>query len=349
MMVSMLIFGSANTIIQSLQNQAEGDKNYFTHPYFQTAIMFTGEFSVFLAYGVKKWKLARDVAKNPDQANMLLSPGTQQASEKKLKMNPNPLLLAIPAAFDCTASTLMFIALTMVPPSVYQMMRGFINVVTPFMTIFFLKKKQYAHHWLGVISIVLGVAGVGVVALFEDSDSDSDSGGSIGLGIILILVAQFFAGGLFVVEEYLLGDYYLDPLKVVGLEGMFGLSYCLVMLPIMQAVRCDGDKLCQFGYVENSSYAFYQMADNGIIILLSFGIMLSIAAYNVSGITTTKVASAAQRATIDTSRTLTVWLVSLALGLEKDFYWQSIFGFIFLVFGTLVYNEVVVLPFCGLD
>jgi drug/metabolite transporter (DMT)-like permease len=56
-------------------------------------------------------------------------------------MNPSPLLLAIPAAFDFTASSLMFIALTMTPASVYQMMRGFVTVITALMSIIFLKKK----------------------------------------------------------------------------------------------------------------------------------------------------------------------------------------------------------------
>ena len=90
------------------------------------------------------------------------------------------------------------------------------------------------------------------------------------------------------------------------------------------------------------------MADNGAIIWLSFGMMLSIACFNVCGITTTKVASAAQRATIDTSRTLIIWIMSCLLGLEP-FNWQAIFGFILLVFGTLVYNEILILPFLGLD
>jgi hypothetical protein len=41
-----------------------------------------------------------------------------------------------------------------------------------------------------------------------------------------------FAGSLFVVEEKLLGDYYLHPLKVVGLEGMWGLTYYVILLPL---------------------------------------------------------------------------------------------------------------------
>ena len=90
------------------------------------------------------------------------------------------------------------------------------------------------------------------------------------------------------------------------------------------------------------------MQDNWVIIWLSLGMMVSIACFNVCGITTTKVASSAQRATIDTSRTLIIWIMSCLLGLEP-FNWQAIFGFILLVFGTLLYNEILILPFWGFN
>lgn len=63
---------------------------------------------------------------------------------------------------------------------------------------------------------------------------------------------------MFIVEEKLIGDYYIDPMKVVGLEGMWGLTYYIALLPVMQAIKCTG-ALCNFGYLENSSYAFAQM------------------------------------------------------------------------------------------
>jgi len=40
--------------------------------------------------------------------------------------------------------------------------------------------------------------------------------------------------------------------------------------------------------------------------------------------------------------------MSCILKLE-DFHWEAIFGFILLVAGTLIYNEIVVLPFWGFD
>lgn len=233
-------------------------------------------------------------------------------------MNPSPLLLAIPAAFDFTASSLMFIALTMTPASVYQMMRGFVTVITALMSIVFLKKKQYRHHWTGLGLIVLALFEVGYVAIVLGEKEDGLVG-SIALGIALLLIAQVFAGALFIVEEYFIGDYYLDPLKVVGTEGMWGTLYFLIALPIMQSVQCTGP-LCNFEYFENSSYAFAQMQDNPIIIVYTFGIMISIAFFNVCGVTTTKLASAAQRSTVDSSRTVLIWFGSVALGFEP-FQW----------------------------
>jgi hypothetical protein len=57
----------------------------------------------------------------------------------------------------------------------------------------------------------------------------------------------------------------------------------------------------------------------------------------------TKYASAAQRSTVDTCRTLVIWCVFLALGKEK-FIVGELFGFFLLVLGTLVYNEIIEIP-----
>ena len=111
------------------------------------------------------------------------------AGQKQLKMNPSPLLLAIPAAFDFTASSLMFVALTMTPASIYQMMRGFVTVVTAFFSVVFLKKKQYRHHFLGLFLIVAALGAVGAVAMTSDATDNSDLTGSVGLGIALVMIA----------------------------------------------------------------------------------------------------------------------------------------------------------------
>jgi len=76
-------------------------------------------------------------------------------------------------------------------------------------------------------------------------------------------------------------------------------------------------------------------------------IIISIALFNATGVAITKYASAAQRSTIDTSRTLLIWMVSLGLGWEDFLAWELL-GFVFLVIGTLIYNEIVVVPIEGM-
>jgi hypothetical protein len=112
-----------------------------------------------------------------------------------------------------------------------------------------------------------------------------------------------------------LGDYYLDPFLIVGTEGMWGLVYYLGLLSVMQTKTCGYgggtlSALCNFGYLENSAYAWQQIADRPVIMLQTVGSILSIACFNSFGIATTKYASAAQRSTIDTSRTIVIWACS---------------------------------------
>lgn len=70
------------------------------------------------------------------------------------------------------------------------MMRGIITVITAMLSIIFLKRQQYRHHWVGLACIILGVAEVGYIAIVkEDNTDESASGGSVATGIILLLIS----------------------------------------------------------------------------------------------------------------------------------------------------------------
>ena len=80
-----------------------------------------------------------------------------------------------------------------------------------------------------------------------------------------------------------------------------------------------------------------------ILVAQSLCNIFTIAGFNVTGVMITKYASAAQRSTIDTCRTLVIWTVFLCLGKEKFLAGQLV-GFAILLFGTLVYNEIIEVP-----
>ena len=199
------------------------------------------------------------------------------------------------------------------------MMRGMIIIVTSVMSIIFLKRKLYRHHWGSVAVIFTGVAIVGGAPLLHSSKGGDEKVDP--LGILLLIVAQLFSGGLYIVEEKLLGDYYLDPLKVVGLEGLWGFLITVILLPIFQQINCGPNDICYYGKLEDTMRAFADMRANGLIILSSILICFSIASFNAFGVTVTKNASAAQRSTIDTSRTVLIWIFFMTVkipGVEQE-------------------------------
>ena len=77
------------------------------------------------------------------------------------------------------------------------------------------------------------------------------------------------------------------------------------------------------------------------------GCALSIALFNVSGMTVTKYLSATTRSTIDTFRTLGICALSVALGWEVLYPVSGtvqILGFVILAYGTFMFNGVISPP-----
>jgi len=297
--------------------------------------MFVGELVCLLAYAVRK----------------MFCKSKNQRGEAEEESSVNPFLFAIPAAFDLCGSTLMFVGLTMTAASIYQMMRGLIVVITATMAVIFLGKKQYTHHIVSISMIIGAVALVGYVGIKGSEGSTDVTTATKPLGIVLILLAQLFIGGQFVSEEKLLAGKSVDPLLCVGLEGFWGCCFYAILLPIFQNITCDpSNKLCHLNpisgvvTVEDSYEAWAAIKKHPELLTMSVGIVFSIAAFNATGLAITKYASSAQRSSVDTSRTLVIWATNIWVLRTERFMWGQAAGFVVLVIGTLIYNEIWIVP-----
>jgi len=195
-------------------------------------------------------------------------------------------------------------------------------------------------------------------ALFHDSEKDKvnsleredDDGavpvGKIILGLFLIVAGQVFTASQFVLEEWTLERYALEPLRVVGWEGAFGfLTTFVLMLVLYGAVgSTEAGRGGYFDVVEG----FHQLFSHSTVWISALAIMISIGSFNFFGLSVTRNVSAMSRSTIDSCRTLLIWLVSLGLGWES-FKWLQVLGFAILVWGTFMFNGLVSPPFqwCG--
>ena len=132
-----------------------------------------------------------------------------RASSKKTKINI--IWLTIPAFFDFIGCTMMYVSLTQVAASVYQMMKGISIVYVGLLSLLFLKRKMYCHHWSSMLTVTLGVCVVGIASLIAtDNDSTSIS------GILILLPSHLFIAIKQISEEKILSGYNLDPFFLVG-------------------------------------------------------------------------------------------------------------------------------------
>jgi hypothetical protein len=107
-----------------------------------------------------------------------------------------------------------------------------------------------------------------------------------------------------------MSQYHTDPLVAVTLEGFFGLVTTLLAMPVLYLFRDRSDYF-------DIPRGWRQITANSSVMWLSFAICFSIGSFNYFGLSVTTRVSATTRSTIDTCRTLGIWVVSLAVGWER--------------------------------
>lgn len=133
----------------------------------------------------------------------------------------------------------------------------------------------------------------------------------------------------FVVEEKIMTRWTVAPLVAVGFEGLFGALTILFLMPFMAQPSISSSSP-----FFDLSRGWYQMINTPSVLWSGIAIAFSISLFNYFGLSVTRHVSATARSLTDTSRTLSIWLISLALGWEQLLFPVSllqVLGFSFLV------------------
>ncbi|KAI8715620.1 hypothetical protein NCS52_01070100 [Fusarium sp. LHS14.1] len=380
----MLLTGVCNTLLTKYQDNqcvrnCDPDDNrrkgaFFNQPVLQTAQMFIGEMGCWLVVGIMAlWRRFTGTSSPTERGYQAVdtnedddpAPDVESNDRTKLLNNGRSilkghriLLLALPAICDICGTTLMNAGLLMVAASIYQMTRGALVLFVGLFSVVFLKRHLRLFQWLSLVGVVLGVAVVGLAgALWPDEkpeqsmdgpneDSVTDGGLSDAaravIGVLLIAGAQIFTATQFVLEEWILENSPIEPIRVVGWEGIFGFTVTVLAMVVLHAA-IGSTPAGRYGYFDMVE-GWHQMIGNKKILLSSILIMISIGGFNFFGLSVTRSVSATSRSTIDTCRTLFIWIVSLGLGWET-FKWLQILGFALLVYFTFLFNGIIQPPF----
>lgn len=278
-------------------------------------------------------------------------------------------LLGLPACCDIVGTTFMNAGLLFVAASIYQMTRGALVLFVGVFSVLFLKHRLMLYQWSALVLVVLGVAVVGLAgaispapapvekpehrltpqngaALFvriaTSVSTSVDKGALLAVvGVLMTALAQIFTATQFVLEEYILHKYTMEPLKLVAWEGLFGFSVTVIASLILYAAV--GRTPQGHGGYFDAATGWQQVLDNRTVAVTSVLIMFSIGGFNYFGLAVTRSVSSTARSTIDTCRTLFIWIVSLGLGWET-FKWLQVIGFVLMVYGTFLFNDIVQPP-----
>ncbi len=195
-------------------------------------------------------------------------------------------LLALPAICDILGTTLMNAGLLLVAASIYQMTRGALVLFVGLFSVVFLRRHLHLFQWLSLVGVVVGVAVVGLAGAIQPDKKHAgaveDGNGEVGggdavrvvVGVLMIAGAQIFTATQFVLEEWILERSAIEPIRVVGWEGLFGFVVTLLGMVVLHLAvgQTEAGRYGPFDMVEG----WRQFWEHGAVFTSSILIMISI-------------------------------------------------------------------------
>ncbi|RLN57990.1 hypothetical protein BBJ29_003391 [Phytophthora kernoviae] len=265
--------------------------------------------------------------------------------------------IALPSLLDLLQTVLSNVGLLWISSSVYQMARGSIIIFSAFFSVRLMGKKLYGYHYASIWIVMLAVALVGYAGVGHHSDATNTEESANGvLGLLFIFAAQVLCALQIVVEEHMMLALNVSPMLLVGLEGLWGLVFYVILVPILTLTPTESSAFARTWH-EDFIDSFVQVRNSPTLMVLILGYIVAVGTLNVTGNYVTKHLSAVMRSITETLRTLGVWTLSLFIYYVLQwqdatspgeqwttFSWLELLGFVLMVYGTLAYKQLIRLP-----
>lgn len=166
------------------------------------------------------------------------------------------------------------------------MMKSSIVGFSAIFSCLFLSRKFLNREWVSIFAILLGISTIIFSVVYNAEEVNY-------LGPIFLLVSQLFVAGQFILEEYLMDRYHLDPIRAMGIEGIFGAFLLGGALAITALFGQDEFDIARGVQDLFSTSVLWQSA-----LLLAF----MVAIFNFFGLAVSTSIGAPNRSVIDTLR-----------------------------------------------
>ncbi|CEG65840.1 hypothetical protein RMATCC62417_02539 [Rhizopus microsporus] len=295
--IGLLVSGVCIPLILSFQDyQKVNDVEYFHQPLLQATMIFLGEMiCILIIHLVTKTPSLLDrsmleaVQPHHSYGNDWVVPQTSVWSAA---------WFILPSACDLIATTLLNLGLIYTTPSIYQMVKSSIVGFSAIFSCLFLSRKFLRKEWTAILCILVGTGAI-IWSAYKESLTENV------WGPVFLIVAQLFVAGQFILEEYLMDRYHLDPVKAMGIEGVFGTILLSIALTISAFFGRD---------ILDVRQGFQQLF--GINVLWQSALLLSfmVAIFNFFGLAVSTTVGIPGRSMIDSLRTIITWILAIHYG-----------------------------------
>lgn len=277
------------------------------------------------------------------------------------KLPPQFYIYLLPSIFDFFSAVCMYTAQNFISGSTFQFFRCGTIITTGIIAYRLTKVKFEKNQIIGsaIAVVALALTALTQLLLEEDNSTSTDSekdSWKVGLGMILMSVAIIVEGFFYAIEQRLFQKYHIEPIKLVGMEGVSGVILSLAAIMIASSVELthisQDTSVCVDGkkYAEGGLTALREIFGNSALLGYCIGMMCFLCLFNILGVYVTKLINAQARCLMQTARALLIWVVGLIItwagekGYESDkllIIMLKLVALALLLFAVLFYTELI--------
>jgi len=310
------------------------NKENFSHSFLLNLLMFFAEIFALPLYYYLSHRGKKNQIKNLEE--------DKERSEEEIEMNLTLCqisFLILPCLLDSVATFLINICIIFFSSILFFMIKGILLILFTFIiSRCFIKNKHTWDHYFSILIAVIGFIFFGISGDFKSRN--------IALGIGTLFIAMICQSIQLSFEEYYMIRYHVHPFLCVGIEGIFGFILNLILCIIFYYIKCSENFILldfctkdnnNIYRVENAIYAFEQLNNNKILILVLV-LFIFLIPFNIIGISITKYGGALTKSLIENFKSPLSWLFFLIPfdgDLKENFDIWKLIGF-FIILGSLL-------------
>ena len=213
--------------------------------------------------------------------------------------------------------------------------------------------QYYKHHFVAILFIILGLI-VNIPILL----SKNDSSGAVRINhFILFFLTYFFDGGKVVLEKKLLEKFKLLPLQAVFIEGICGIIINILFSMVAMVIPCNTNlKVCNEDSPLFDFVALGKALTEPNFYLFLFLILISSIIDEVFSMLSIYYFLPTHQNVADAISSCLLW-ITINVFYPDETKQKLIFlnsfaplpGYVLSILGSLLYNEIIVFHFCGLE